>query len=109
MDDKLKASLFMARRFAKRARDKQHSFELNRNGLAGLVGPLPLASDDDLDELGLGDLIADEPGDTRSQILEATGDDGFEISDDGPKPPKGPQDRLRFLRSYLTHRTLRGR
>ena len=108
MDDKLKASLFMARQIAKRARDKQHSFGLNRNGMAEFETE-DTESTDDLDDLGLGDLSLDEPTDPRGQILESTGADGFEIADDRPIPPKGPAERLKFLRSYLTHRTLRGR
>ena len=109
MDDKLKASLFMARKMAKRARDKQHSYELKRDGVAELDEAAEVQGDEDLGDLGLGDLSTDEPSDTRGQILEATGADGFEISDDRPTPTKGPAERLKFLRGYLTHRTLRGR
>lgn len=102
MDDKLRATLSMARRIAKKARLK--AFTLKHNGMEEFEAPL---ESDSIEDLGF---QLDPELDTKGQILDATGDDDFELpAPEPPRAPKGPAARLRFLRSYLTHRTLRGR
>lgn len=100
MDDKLKSTLFMARKFAKKAREK--AFAPKHNGMEEFEA----LETDDVDDLDLE--VEPQIDDARGKILEATGDDDFELPQ-GPLPTKGPAERLKFLRSYLTHRTLRGR
>lgn len=94
--------------FARRAilRKKKEEFTPETDGMSEFDEPID--DNDDLD--GLGIKADPQERDTRESLLSSLEDDGTEIhTDPPPKKITSHADRLKFLKSYLTHRAIRGR
>lgn len=99
MDDK--KSLDFARRIILKKKNKGYVPETN--GMEAFEESID--DGEDLSDIGLS-FGSVEERDSREELVDSLDDDeGTEIH----QQEKGPEDRLKFLKSYLMHRTLRGK